>query len=151
MTAGATHTGVEETGAQEHAGRYRRARMSRFLRVLLAITAAVHVPVALGAVELGQRLGWPVPWLIGWAYAAVGVLLFVGRARAGMPDKRGRHPALVRLVDIPYFIHWCACVFTLIPALVICICLMFILFPDSNRNRNLRPADLKQLSVEAEK
>jgi predicted MPP superfamily phosphohydrolase len=92
--------------------------MSRVLRVLLAITALVHVPVALGVGELGVRLGWPVPWLIGWAYAAAGVVLFIGRARAGMPDRRGRHPALVRLVDIPYFIHWCACVFTLVPAVV---------------------------------
>jgi uncharacterized protein len=92
--------------------------MSRVLRVLLAITAGVHLPVALGVGELGARLGWPMPSLIGWAYAAAGVVLFVGRARAGMPDRRGRHPALVRLVDIPYFIHWCACVFTLVPAIV---------------------------------
>jgi cytochrome c oxidase subunit 4 len=54
-----------------------------------------------------------------------------------------------------YFMHLkyerLSLVFTLIPALVICICLMFILFPDSNRNRNLRPADLRQITVEAEK
>jgi predicted MPP superfamily phosphohydrolase len=43
--------------------------------------------------------------------------LFVGRARAGMPDRR-RHPWMVRFVDVPYFIHWCACVWTLIPAIV---------------------------------
>jgi cytochrome c oxidase subunit 4 len=42
-------------------------------------------------------------------------------------------------------------VFTLIPALVMCICLMFILFPDSNRNRNLRPAEIQQTQVGAEK
>jgi cytochrome c oxidase subunit 4 len=42
-------------------------------------------------------------------------------------------------------------VFTLIPALVMCICLMFILFPDSNRNRNLRPTEIQHTQVGAEK
>jgi predicted MPP superfamily phosphohydrolase len=96
----------------------RRARTSRFLRILLVITVAMHVPVALAVVELARRLGSGSPWLAGVAWAAAGVALFVGRARAGMPDRRGRHGALVRLVDIPYFIHWCAAVWTLIPALV---------------------------------
>jgi cytochrome c oxidase subunit 4 len=54
-----------------------------------------------------------------------------------------------------YFMHLkyerMSLVFTLIPALVICICLMFILFPDSNRNRNLRTESLRGLKVEAEK
>jgi cytochrome c oxidase subunit IV len=56
---------------------------------------------------------------------------------------------------IGYFMHLkyerMSLVFTLIPALVICICLMFILFPDSNRNRNLRTESLRGLKVEAEK
>jgi uncharacterized protein len=77
------------------------------------------VPVGVGVAELGHRLGWPMPGLIGAVWAIAGVLLFVGRARAGMPDRKGRHPAIVRLVDIPYFIHWCACVWTLIPAAVV--------------------------------
>ncbi|MDT7542601.1 MAG: cytochrome c oxidase subunit [Acidobacteriota bacterium] len=54
-----------------------------------------------------------------------------------------------------YFMHLkyerMSLVFTLIPALVICICLMFILFPDSNRNRNLRTESLRAIKVEAEK
>jgi predicted MPP superfamily phosphohydrolase len=92
--------------------------MSRLLRALLGITALTHVPVALGVAELARRLGWPLPSLIGFGWAALGVALFVGRARAGMPDRRGRHPAFVRLVDIPYFIHWCACIWTLVPAVL---------------------------------
>jgi predicted MPP superfamily phosphohydrolase len=94
--------------------------MSRVLRILLAITAVVHLPVAFGMAELGRRLGWssPAPALLGLGWGVAGVALFVGRARAGMPDRRGRHPALVRLVDIPYFIHWCACLWTIVPALV---------------------------------
>jgi predicted MPP superfamily phosphohydrolase len=91
--------------------------MSRFLRILLAITAAIHIPVALAVTELAHRLGWPRPWLIGLVWALAGLLLFVGRARAAMPDRR-RHEALVRLVDIPYFIHWCAAVWTFIPSVV---------------------------------
>ncbi len=92
--------------------------MSRILRVLLGITALTHLPVAVGVAELARRLGAPEPWLVGLGWGAAGVALFVGRARAGMPDRRGRHPALVRLVDIPYFIHWCACIWTLVPAVV---------------------------------
>ncbi len=92
--------------------------MSRFLRVLLGVTALMHVPVGFGVAELGRRLGWPAPGLVGALWAVAGVALFVGRARAGMPDRRGRHPAIVRLVDIPYFIHWCACLWTLIPSVL---------------------------------
>ncbi len=106
-----------EQSAEKAAG-VRRTRVSRFLRILVGITALMHVPVAFGVAELGRRLGWPMPGLIGAAVAALGVLLFLGRARAGMPDRRGRHPAIVRLVDIPYFIHWCACLWTLVPAAV---------------------------------
>jgi cytochrome c oxidase subunit 4 len=54
-----------------------------------------------------------------------------------------------------YFMHLkyerMSLVFTLIPALVVCICLMFILFPDSNRNRNLRPQSLKDIQIGKEK
>ncbi|MGH7272003.1 MAG: hypothetical protein ACREJ3_16355, partial [Polyangiaceae bacterium] len=94
-----------------------RARMSRFLRILLGVTALIHLPVAVGVAELARRLGWPIPGVIGAAWGAAGVALFVGRARAGMPDRRGRHPVVVRLFDIPYFIHWCAAVWTLLPSL----------------------------------
>jgi predicted MPP superfamily phosphohydrolase len=95
----------------------RRARISRFLRILLLLTAAVHVPVALGVAELARRAGWPGPQLIGWGWAAAGIAMFGGRARAGMPDRK-RREVLVRLVDIPYFIHWCAALWMLIPSVL---------------------------------
>jgi predicted MPP superfamily phosphohydrolase len=95
----------------------RRSRMSRFLRILLLITAAVHVPVALGVAELARRFGWPEPQLVGWGWAAAGVAMFVGRARAGMPDRR-RNETFVRLVDIPYFVHWCAALWMLVPSVL---------------------------------
>jgi predicted MPP superfamily phosphohydrolase len=97
----------------------RRARRTgRFLRALVLVTAVVHVPVALAMAEVARRLSWPAPWAVGLLWASAGTALFVGRARAGMPDRRGRHPALVRLVDVPYFVHWCAAVWTIIPAIV---------------------------------
>jgi uncharacterized protein len=96
----------------------RRARVSRFLRVLIGITVGIHLPVALGVAQLARRLGWPSPALIGWGWALLGVSLFAGRVRATVPDRRGRNAAIVRFFDIPYFVHWCAAVFTLIPAVV---------------------------------
>jgi predicted MPP superfamily phosphohydrolase len=95
----------------------RRARASRFLKILLAITVAMHVPVALGVTELGRRLHWTAPALIGWVWAALGAAMFLGRARASIPDRK-RHAGVIRFVDVPYFIHWCASVWTLIPSVV---------------------------------
>ncbi len=91
--------------------------MSRFLWILLSVTAVMHVPVALGVAELARRLGARSPGLVGTAWALLGLALFVGRARAGMPDRR-RHGAIVRLVDLPYFVHWCAAVWTLVTTVI---------------------------------
>lgn len=92
----------------------RRPRMSRFLRVLVAITAFVHLPFLFGMAEAARRLGWSAPWTFAFGAATIGVLFFLVSARAGMYDKRKPKLAVV-LVDIPYFVHWCACVFTIIP------------------------------------
>src|SRR5262249_8428665 len=59
----------------------------------------------------------PVPGLIGWGWAIAGAAMFMGRARASIPDRK-RHGVVVRLVDVPYFIHWCAALWTLIPSVV---------------------------------
>jgi predicted MPP superfamily phosphohydrolase len=113
-------------GDVEHAtrqARQRRTRVSKFLRVLFVATVAVHVPVGLGVAELVRRTGPYLgdlrapPWLVGSAWAVLGTSLFVGRARAGMPDRR-RHGTIVRFVDVPYFIHWCAAVWAFIPSVV---------------------------------
>ncbi len=93
----------------------RTPRMSRFLRILVTITALVHVPFLIGVAEAARRLALPVPWGISLGLTAIGIGFFLGRARAGMYDRR-RHPLYVKLVDIPYFVHWCACVFTLVPS-----------------------------------
>jgi predicted MPP superfamily phosphohydrolase len=96
----------------------RRARFGRFQRVLGGITLVMHVPVALGVAELARRLAWPHPWLIGvaWALAIAGA--FIPRERSAMPDA-GRAAWIVRLLDVPYFVFWCAGVYTLIPSVVL--------------------------------
>jgi hypothetical protein len=82
----------------------RRSRRSRFLRIVVAITIAMHVPVALAVAELARRLGLPAPGLVGLAWAAAGAGLFASRLRAAM-NERKRSAALVRGVDLPYFVH----------------------------------------------
>jgi predicted MPP superfamily phosphohydrolase len=108
------HPEVDTSAAH---GRRRRARMSRFLVGLLAVTALAHVPVALAVAQFARRAALPSPGLIGVVWALAGVTLFVGRARAGMPDRR-RHTLLVRIIDIPYFVHWCAAIWTLLLSVV---------------------------------
>jgi predicted MPP superfamily phosphohydrolase len=90
--------------------------MSRFLRVLIAVTAGVHLPFVAAVGYLGLRRGWSSPWTIAWIAGAVAVLCFVWRARAGALDRRGGR-IMPTFVDIPYFVHWCACVWCLFPSL----------------------------------
>ncbi len=97
----------------DHARRV--ARRSRFLRFVLGATVLVHVPVALGVGELATRLGWPR--YIGVIWAAAGVVLFVVRVRASIPDRRAGS-ALRAAMDVPYFIHWCAAVWALVPSVM---------------------------------
>jgi predicted MPP superfamily phosphohydrolase len=96
-----------------------RRRRSRFLRVVLGITVLMHLPVALGVGALVRSLGAqaPIPAVVGWGWAAFGSVMLVGRIRASYPDRK-RSDWIIRLVDIPYFIHWCAALWTLIPAVV---------------------------------
>jgi predicted MPP superfamily phosphohydrolase len=93
--------------------------MSHFRRVLVAITAAVHVPFVVAAAELLRRLGAPVllAWSGGALAAAVGVALFLGRAEHTAEDWH-RPWWQTWLVDLPYFWHWCTCVYCAVPSLV---------------------------------
>jgi predicted MPP superfamily phosphohydrolase len=93
------------------------ARIARFLRVVLGVTALTQVPVALGVAEAGRRLALSHAWALGAAWAIAGLALFAGRARAGMPDRR-RGVVVPWLVDLPYFVHWCASIWTLLGSLV---------------------------------
>jgi predicted MPP superfamily phosphohydrolase len=94
----------------------RRPRSSRFFAAIVAITALAHLPVVAGVARFASRAGLPMPWLFGVGWGALGVGLLRGRLLTFMPDmKRGRLGAA--LVDLPYFVHWCACAFTLVPAI----------------------------------
>lgn len=88
-----------------------------FLRVLIGLTAVMHVPFALAAFELLRRSRAEHAALLAVLLALFGFVTFVARARSGMHDQR-RSKAFVSLVDIPAFIHWCACIFTLVPSAV---------------------------------
>jgi uncharacterized protein len=108
---------IQDAGQRVVAPARRRARRGRFFRIVVAITIAMHVPVALAVAELARRLGLPASALVGLAWAAAGAGLFAGRLRAAM-NERKRSAALVGLVDLPYFVHWCAAVWTLVPAVL---------------------------------
>ncbi len=104
------------TVAQRTIGR--RPRLSRFLWILLTLTALSHLPAAIGFTEAVRRWGGPLPWVFGLVLYVGGTGLFLGRASIGIADHR-RHELMLRLVDVPYFIHWCACLFTLLPSLAV--------------------------------
>lgn len=93
--------------------------MSRFRKILLAITAGVHVPFVVASAEALRRLGAPagLAWAGGVVLAAVGVYLFLGRSNHVAEDWH-RPWWQTWLVDLPYFWHWCTCVYGLIPSIV---------------------------------
>lgn len=98
----------------------KRPRMSKFLRVLLAITAACHLPFVVAVAEACRRFGGlssPVAWGLGALAGVVGVVLFLGRAKNGMHDDR-RPWWETFLVDVPYYVHWSACIWCLVPSVV---------------------------------
>lgn len=97
----------------------KRPRMSRFLRVIVTITAVTHLPFVVGVAEAASRLGLrpALAWALGGALGVLGILLFFGRAKHGMED--APRPAWQTFaVDVPYYAHWCACIFCLVPSLV---------------------------------
>lgn len=85
--------------------------MSGFLRAIVAFTVLIHVPFAVGVAALASRV-WNgvVPPLVALSLTVLGILPIYLRARRGLYDVR-KHDLRVRLIDIPYFVHWCACVF----------------------------------------
>jgi uncharacterized protein len=97
----------------------KRPRMSRFLRVLIAITATCHLPFVVAAAEALHRVG--IAWLYAWLTAVVagiaGVVLFPGRAKHSMEDWH-RPFATIFLVDVPYYVHWSACIYCIVPSIL---------------------------------
>lgn len=93
----------------------RRPQMSRFLLGLLAFTVIGHVPFFVAATRALSRLDVRLPELWALGLTVFGVGLFVSRARAAMPDRK-RGGLAARLIDVPYFVHWCACIFAILPS-----------------------------------
>jgi predicted MPP superfamily phosphohydrolase len=85
--------------------------MMTFRRFLMLVTVTIHLPFAGAVFEVSHRLGLAV------VLAALGVYLFPGRMRAGREDNRARSTLGRRIVDLSYFVHWCACLYTLFPAI----------------------------------
>ena len=93
--------------------------MSRFRKILFAATALVHVPFLVAAADAAHRLGASslVGWGVGALLAAAGLALFFGRAHNVAEDWH-RPWWQTWLVDLPYFWHWCACIYCLFPSLL---------------------------------
>lgn len=87
------------------------------LQAIVRVTAAMHVTVALAMTGAAKLLGLEHAGLIG---ASLGLLLFLPfplRARHFFPD-RPRTRWMLRLVEEPYFVHWCAALGASIPIAV---------------------------------
>ena len=95
-----------------------RPRMVTFKRVLVVITIVNQIPFAAAVAELGRRVGWPAPWGVAIVLALSAIALFSSRMRAGVPDKRRGSSLFFKLLDLPYYVHWCACLFTIIPSIL---------------------------------
>jgi predicted MPP superfamily phosphohydrolase len=87
------------------------------LSVLVTFTALVNLPCAVGVAEAARRFGFFSPVLAGFIFFVIGVGLFPGRAKQIMNDHK-RSIWEVRFVDLPFYVHWCACIFAFIPAVI---------------------------------
>lgn len=85
----------------------RRRRIGRFLFILLGVTTLIQVPTLLVLAELLARVRVPVPLLVALAALALATVVFFTRFRPGQGD-RPRGVVARQLVDLPYFVHWCA-------------------------------------------
>ena len=93
--------------------------MSRFRQFLLGVTTLCHLPFMVALAELLQRAGTPAlaAWVGSLVVSALGVYLFLGRAEKIANDEpRPFGPIL--LFDLPYYVHWSACVFCIVPSIV---------------------------------
>src|SRR4051794_10278821 len=96
-----------------------RPRMSRFRRFLLAITAVCHLPFVVAVACFSHRRGGGLAPAValGLAAGALGLFLFTGRVEKVAND-RPRSFRETFFFDLPYYVHWSACVFCLVPSVV---------------------------------
>ena len=93
--------------------------MSRFRRILLAITAGCHAPFLVAAFAGLRRLGVndAAAWAAALGLSALGIWLFVGRMEKIANDAPRPFRGIL-FFDLPYFIHWSACVWCVVPSVV---------------------------------
>jgi predicted MPP superfamily phosphohydrolase len=96
----------------------RRPRLMTFRRFLLALTVILHLPFAGAVVALADKCGISHSRVFGAVSFALGLLLFSSRMRAGMTESRRDTSRARRVADIAYYVHWCACLYTIIPAIL---------------------------------
>jgi predicted MPP superfamily phosphohydrolase len=80
----------------------------------------MHVFFGMAVWDALERLSVPHPLAWSSLAAVLGVAAFFSRARMLMPDRR-RSALGVWLFDIPFHIHFCAALFTLIPGTLACV------------------------------
>jgi predicted MPP superfamily phosphohydrolase len=93
--------------------------MSRFLRFILTVTAVIQLPFVVFVAETLRRFGTSTAqaWTIGSVLGILGFACFFGPAKTLMHDEP-RPAWRVFLVDMPYWWHWCTCLFCLVPSVV---------------------------------
>lgn len=92
-------------------------RPSRMVVTLFYGTVVAHLGPALGAFGAARERGLGALASLGvaLAFALLGVFGFVARVWHGLEDRKGEE-GLVAWFYVPYFVHWCACVFALVPS-----------------------------------
>lgn len=93
-------------------------RFPPFLQAYFALTAVIHVPFALIIKEAAVHLGSSSPWQWGLGAGLAGTALFLFASRTWQSDY-ATHRAAGLLVDLPYWIHWCACLLASLPDAII--------------------------------
>jgi len=91
--------------------------MMTFRRIVTMVTVAIHAPFAAAMTELARRMDWPLPHVFALVLSVIGIVLFTGRMPGAATDRQRASEASLWLVDVPYYVHWCACLFTLIPSI----------------------------------
>jgi predicted MPP superfamily phosphohydrolase len=89
-----------------------------FRRILQVVTVTIHLPFMGAVAALAGRAGLPHPGVVGLLAGAVGLFLSSSRMRAGMTETRRQSTRGRRIADLAYYVHWCACLYTIIPAVI---------------------------------
>ncbi len=95
--------------------------MSKFFRFLLMVTAGLHLPFAFAFYGIvSSRAAAPVAYGATALAVLLGIGLAPGRIRGGLYDAH-RSRWITEGIDAPYYVHWCACVFLVVPFVLVSI------------------------------